>query len=375
MRTGLFAAIVFAVHAPAAAAQDVCSTAPPWKGAAMRPALPTTAFDVSSTRTVEAEANTRLQAVMDGFEAAMHPAAVTASILLPDGSGWNSSAPQAPLFYWASAGKAWTGIAILQLVEEGKLSLSDTLDRWAPDFPNAKLITVDQLLTHTSGLYSFQEDEGLRAKPGYKSREQVLAAARAHAPLFCPGEAWYYSNTGYALLGVIVEKLDGRPLRDALTARIVDRLGLTETRILGEGVSVDGIALPRPAGNPGGTADDIRTPGAAGPIAASSSDMAKFWMAALSGKLVSSATSRGQFARLYAGFDKSTWYGRAVMAYDLPASDKTPADTWLGHSGGMPGVRAVVAWSTRQQAVIAVALSGDAPAEALANRLAAALEH
>jgi D-alanyl-D-alanine carboxypeptidase len=60
------------------------------------------------------------------------------------------------------------------------------------------------------------------------------------------------------------------------------------------------------------------------------------------------------------------------MVYDVPASAQTPADRWLGHSGGLPGARAVVAWSITQRAVVAVAVVGDAPAEALANRLLAA---
>jgi D-alanyl-D-alanine carboxypeptidase len=54
---------------------------------------------------------------------------------------------------------------------------------------------------------------------------ELLAAARSHPPLSCPGATWAYSNTGYALLGLILERIDGRPLRDALTARIVTRLG------------------------------------------------------------------------------------------------------------------------------------------------------
>jgi D-alanyl-D-alanine carboxypeptidase len=320
----------------------------------------------------------RLDETLATFVQAAHPAGVAAAIVAEDGESWSAVrgvAPEPPsLFYWASAGKAWTAIAVLQLVEEGRLKLSDTLERWAPDFPNARLITIDQLLSHTSGLYSFQEDEGLRGRPGYKSRAEVLEAARAHAPLFCPGRTWAYSNTGYALLGLIVERVDGRPLHEALTARIVTRLELRATRILGPGVSLDGIAQPVPASAPGGTADDMRTPGAAGPIAASAPDMARFWSAALTGQLTSRRSSREQFDALYPmSIQPGGAYGRGVMLFEVPASGRTPSDTWLGHSGGLPGARAVVAWSVTRRAVVAVALLGDGPAEGLANRLLATL--
>jgi D-alanyl-D-alanine carboxypeptidase len=320
----------------------------------------------------------RLDDTIAAFDRAAHPVGVAAAVVTENGGAWSAVRGPAtdppPLFYWASAGKAWTAIAVLQLVEEGRLRLSDTLEQWAPEFSNARLITVGQLLSHTSGVYSFQEDDGLRATPGYKSRQEVLEAARRHATLFCPGRTWAYSNTGYALLGLIVERLDRRPLHEALTARIASRLDLKHTRILGPGVPVDGIVPPAPASAPGGTADDIRTPGAAGPVAASASDMARFWFGALTGELTSRRSSREQFATLYPmPIQPGASYGRGVMLYDVPASDHTPADVWLGHSGGLPGARAVVAWSTRRRAVVAVALVGDGPAEALANRLLATL--
>lgn len=321
-----------------------------------------------------------LEKVLDAAQSAFRPPAMTAAIIREAGDAWTATRTVAgdasPIFYWASAGKAWVAIAVLQLVEEGRLDLSDRLDRWAPDFPNAKLITVEQLLLHTSGLYSFQEDEGLRARAGFKSRDEVLGVARSHAPLFCPGRTWAYSNTGYVLLGLIVEQVDGRPLDAALRARIVEPLGLKETRILAPGAKLDGIVPPAPAAGPNsGTADDIRTPGAAGPVAASANDMARFWSAALRGELTSAKSVQEQYAVLYPMFGQAeTSYGQGVMRFDLPATPNTPADVWLGHSGGLPGAKAVVAWSTKKRAVVAVALTGEGSPEAVANRLLAALD-
>lgn len=384
-RSSVAAALVLTVGSLASAFAyadaSPCHRAARYVGPPLRPAPAADVFPkYAPEQPMAVMVSARLENVLDAAQPAFAPPAITAAVIRESGATWSATraalGTPPPMFYWASAGKAWTAIAVLQLVEEGKLSLADRLARWAPDFPNAQLITVDQLLHHTSGLYSFQEDAALRARSGFKSRDELLSVAHAHAPLFCPGVAWSYSNTGYVLLGVIIERVDGRPLQQALTARIVDRLRLRETRVLGPNVPLTDIASP--TSDPmlaNGTGDDIRTPGAAGPIAASASDMARFWAAALSGTLTSPRSARAQYATLYPMFDNTgTSYGRGVMLYDVPASKNTPADVWLGHSGGLPGAKAVVAWSTRARAVVAVALTGDGPAEAVANRLLATLE-
>lgn len=290
-------------------------------------------------------------------------------------AGANAPQPRpqdAPLFYWASVGKTWVAIAALQLIEEGALSLDAPLSTWDADFPHAEQIRIEHLLRHTSGLYSFQEDPELRARPGYKPPPELLAVARARPLLFCPGTGWAYSNTGYVLLGQILEAIEGRPLATVLQTRVADRLGLKEVLVLGPDSRTDTLVPPRPASPAGGTADDLRTPGAAGPIAASAADMARFWLASFSDALMGPAMQRLRFESLQPGLGQ--FFGLGTMIYDLPASPNTPPDVWLGHSGGLPGAKAVVVWSTRQRAVAAVALTGEAPPEALANRLLALLE-
>lgn len=360
--------------APAAMAQEDCPAEAVYRGPPLRASLEEAAFPGSpgDTRPLAADKAAALDDLITAFRQNLKPPALGVAVITAEGETW-SRASSPDRFYWASVGKAWTAIVVLQLVEEGRLSLTDTLHRWAPDFPNASLVTVEHLLAHTSGLYSFQQAPELRAEPGYKPPERVVAAARTHRPLFCPGEGWSYSNTGYALLGLIIEQVEGRSLKESLEARIVTRLGLKETQILGPGAPLVGIVPTSPVGDPGGTADDIRTPGAAGPVAATAGDMARFWLAAMSGKLLKAQTVRTQFTRLFPGHDPGTFYGLGVMVYDLPQTPNTHQDTWLGHSGGLPGARAVVAWSTRHRAVVAVALTGDGPAEALANRILASL--
>jgi D-alanyl-D-alanine carboxypeptidase len=100
---------------------------------------------------------------------------------------------------------------------------------------------------------------------------------------------------------------------------------------------------------------------AAGSVVASAGDMLRFWHAVLTGKLHSLDTTRRRFQNLYPMFDAGTFYGQGVMVYDAPGV------LWLGHSGGTPGAKAVVAYSPADQTFVAVAINTDGPAEAVAN--------
>lgn len=322
-------------------------------------------------------------AIDDGLEEKLSAAAgkmkiqaLTAAVARPDGGIWTQTltgplhdAPFPQRFFWASVGKAYTATAILQMVEEGKLSMDDKLSRWAPDMPNAAFITVEDLLGHTSGLYSFQEDPGLHAERGYKPPERLLAVAAAHDPLFCPGGAWSYSNTGYVLLGRIIEAVDGKPYDRALTGRIIERLDLRETTILAP------RETPRDMAYPASDDEDVTTPYAAGAVSASSADVVRFWRALMASRLHGVELTRRRFARLYpmVNVSPASSYGLGVMVSDLKLADPSATDTWLGHAGGMPGARAMVAYALEKQAFVAVALTGEGSPEATANLLLSGL--
>lgn len=305
--------------------------------------------------------------------------ALTAALAEPGGAVWTQSwnrqpEPTPSRFHWASVAKAYTATAILQMVEAGDLALDDRLEQWAPQMPNARWITVEDLLAHTSGLYSFNQDPALQAAPGYKTPEVLLAAAAAQPPLFPPGSAWGYSNTNYVLLGRIIEAVDQKPWHEALTERIARRRDLAETAFIAPQTSVPGLAAPAPLQAAGGAADDISTPYAAGGLAASALDVVRFWRDLLGNRLHAAATTRRRFERLYpmTGVGPG-YYGLGVMVTDLSAVDPAAPDVWLGHAGGLPGARAVVAYSMETQATVAVALTGEGSPEAVANRLLATL--
>lgn len=296
----------------------------------------------------------------------IHAPAMSAALLLPEQGLWQTTTtpPDAPLLFWASAGKMATAVVVLQLVEEGRISLDDRVSRWIADVPNGDLITIGDLLGHTSGLFSANEDEKIARKPHFLDLAEQLAIVRRHGSLFCPGAGWRYSNTGYSLLGEIVAKVDGVPVEQAITRRIIAPLHLRTMRALRPGGSSDGVAPPTSVK---GAPIQPSWPGAAGPIVSDAADMARFLGALLAGRLVKRETAALMLARLYPMFDAGTFYGLGLMLFDVPDGNRTVR--WVGHAGGVPGASAIVAYSQADNAIVAVALTGDGSAAAVANFL------
>jgi D-alanyl-D-alanine carboxypeptidase len=137
-------------------------------------------------------------------------------------------------FRIASNTKSMTAAVIVQLAQEGKLRLDDPVSRYVPSVPNGDNITIDELLTMRSGLYSYTDAPELAASLDRDptkawTPEEVLAIAFAHPPNFPPGTAYEYCNTNYALLGLIAEQVDGKPLARAMQDRLFGPLGMHDT--------------------------------------------------------------------------------------------------------------------------------------------------
>src|SRR4028119_236080 len=125
--------------------------------------------------------------------------------------------------------KTFTAVMILQFVEEGKLKLSDTLDKFFPQIPNAGKITIAHMLTHRSGIDFGKEPDFRSWSRNPRTKDEILAFIARGKPDFEPGEKRSYSNAAYVLLGYVVEKLAGKPYQDALKKRITGKLGLKDT--------------------------------------------------------------------------------------------------------------------------------------------------
>jgi D-alanyl-D-alanine carboxypeptidase len=136
----------------------------------------------------------------------------------------------------ASITKTMTSAVIVLLAQEGKLQFSDPVSKYVPNVPNGENITVAELLKMRSGLYGYTNDPELAATLDADptkvwTPQEVLAIAFRHPPEFPPGTAYDYSNTNYTLLGLVVEKVDGKPLNQAFQNRLFGPLGLQQTTL------------------------------------------------------------------------------------------------------------------------------------------------
>jgi CubicO group peptidase (beta-lactamase class C family) len=129
--------------------------------------------------------------------------------------------------------KMFTAAIILQLAEEGKLKLTDTLDKFFPQVPNAQKITIAQILAHRSGIHDIFGDRNLRPSPKTNpiTKDELLTLIAEGKPDFEPDAKHSYSNSGYTLLGLIIEKITGKPYGEALVERITLKIGLKDTYI------------------------------------------------------------------------------------------------------------------------------------------------
>ena len=135
-------------------------------------------------------------------------------------------------FNLASMGKMFTGVAVAQLAERGKLSFDDTVGKHLPDYPRevAAQVTVHHLLTHTSGMGSYWKPEF------HEANHARFRAVRDYLPLFVndplefkPGERWAYSNAGFMVLGAIIERVSGRSYFDYVKEEVFKRAGMADT--------------------------------------------------------------------------------------------------------------------------------------------------
>jgi D-alanyl-D-alanine carboxypeptidase len=205
-------------------------------------------------------------------------------------------------FRAGSLTKPFVATVVLQLVAEGKLSLSDTVERWLPGIlPYGDQITVRQLLNHTSGVpdYTPAPLAGLYRGDRFRSWRpgELVGLVAGQPPDFPPGSAWSYSNTGYVLLGMIIERVTGQRLGRELERRIFRPLRMRDTSFVTNfpwlaGRHADGYSLQYDDGyNPiEGTLFDITVfnpsfAWAAGAVLSNEADLAPFFGALLGGRL------------------------------------------------------------------------------------------
>jgi D-alanyl-D-alanine carboxypeptidase len=265
-------------------------------------------------------------------------------------------------FRIASVTKTFVATAVLQLAAGGRLRLSDPVERWLPRLvPEGRTITLRELLGHTSGLFDYTADrEWVNqriVRPGrtWTPRELVGIAVK-HRALFVPGTAWWYSNTNYVLLGLVVEAAGHAPLGGLLRERIFRPLRLDATSYP-KGTRIRGLvahgylgSIPGVPIAPGRLVDvtSLVSPSAwgAGQIVSNAVDVTSFLAALLGGRLLGAEQLAEMKTKITTVHREQGVPIQRTAAYGLGLQiQRTPCGTAYGHDGDMPGYRNIV-WAT-----------------------------
>ena len=157
-------------------------------------------------------------------------------ILLEKGYGFQNKKENIPntantVYQIGSITKQFTSAIILQLVEKQKMTLQDRLSKYIPDYPKGDSITVENLLTHTSGIYNYTEDGNFMKNSSERpiARDSLMNLFKNKPLGFSPGTAWTYSNSGYILLGIIIEKVTHKSYFQVVRENIFEPLEMRHT--------------------------------------------------------------------------------------------------------------------------------------------------
>lgn len=276
----------------------------------------------------------------------------------------------------ASGSKLFTAVSILQLAQAGKLSLQDPLAKHLPDFPNAafaRRVTIHQLLTHTAGAGDYWDEAYERQWGSITETRQMLPFVLAHLDQSPPG-TFSYSNSGFVLLGLVVEAVSGLSYYDYVKARITDPAGMTATGFPTRGDAVPGIALAyNPELEAGAVKPGVYVPailGARGTSAGGASttvdDLVKFADALQRGTLLDKAHLALLSAHHVPYGPADTWYGYGTIV------DERRGVRAFGHGGQAPGTTFDLRIYPDQQTVMVVMSNYNTIA---GPELASALDH
>jgi D-alanyl-D-alanine carboxypeptidase len=269
------------------------------------------------------------------------------------------------VFRIASTTKQFTAAAVLKLVEEGRVELKTPIRRCLPELPAGwAAITVEHLLTHTSGLWEYSR------APDFSMQEPVTPAgliARLEGRLleFEPGTRFAYNNSGYILLGLLVERLSGQPYETFLKERFLQPLGLKHTAFPNHGELVAGLASPYSSGP---RPAPVVSPSPAGGLVSNADDLAAWTLALHGGKVLSPASLQAMTTPFHLKDGQDTRYGLGMRIGELHGQP------YIHHSGDNPGYHVQVAALPRSRVAVVVLMNGeegDVSPEFLAKRLAA----
>jgi CubicO group peptidase (beta-lactamase class C family) len=283
--------------------------------------------------------------------------------------------PAGAVYEIGSVTKQFTAAAILQLAEQGKLSLDDPVTKHLPTYPmQGHVVTVRRLLDHTSGIRSYTEIPEFGAIAPRSLPRDTLIALFASKPFdFAPGAGQVYNNSAYFLLGRIIETVSGASYADYVQRHLFARAGMTDSRYCS-----NGAVVPRRAhgyqvrGDAVQRADyiDHAWPYAAGSLCSTAGDLVAWTRALHGGRILGAAAYREMLAPGTLSDGTRLRYAKGLMVHDSIAGH--PA---VHHGGDIPGFSSHLAWLPQDSAVVAVLINTAGPVrpDAVTQTLVAAL--
>lgn len=247
-----------------------------------------------------------------------------------------------------SISKTFTAVIIMQLIDEGQLALDSKLMSFCPAVPNAKDITIEQLLRHKSGIYNFTNSPDY---PSYmempKSREELLKIVVDGGSVFKPGERIEYSNSNYVLLTLIIEQIELKEYSKVLSDRILKPLKLKNTAYGDQIETGKNEALSYTGGDPWelSTETDMSIPLGAGALVSTPTDLNTFFSGLFNGKLVSEESLDKM-----CDFEDNVGLG----LFQLPFYEKRA----VGHQGGIDAFQSTAGYFREDSVSIAYTTNG-----------------
>ncbi|MEI9921423.1 MAG: serine hydrolase domain-containing protein [Bacteroidota bacterium] len=247
-----------------------------------------------------------------------------------------------------SISKTFTATLIFQLIEDGKLSLTTTVDKFFPQLPNANKITISNLLNQRSGLHNFTDDpEYLTWMTLPKTKDDMLAIITKGGIDFQPNEKFSYSNSNYVILGYIIEKVSKQSYSKYLSNKITSKIGLSNTYV---GAKIDtkkneSLSYRFLNGWEQAPETDMSIPAGAGAIVSTPADLTKFIESLFSLKLVSSSSLEQM---------KTMTDGYGMGMFQIPFYDKRA----YGHNGGIDGFASNLAYFPEDSLAVAYCTNG-----------------
>ena len=332
-----------------------------------------------------------MQAALDGIVAKFNAPGIQAGVWTDDGQwvgtagvaekGTSRQITPADHTRIGSITKTMTATVILQLIEEGKISFDDLIDTYVPRMPNGDTVTIKNLLEMQSGIppYTLPTTSVVKMYSSDPTQpftaQELVNSVKKMPPMFKPGTEFFYSNTNYILLGMVIEKVTGQSIEENFQQRLLAPLGMDQTSV--PGTSTD---LPEPylsgiseQADPQGKVKNATNwnPSfalTAGEVISTLDDLHTWGVALGTGEgILTPETQQMRMESLNQTVPPNT----ADRSYGMGIAN---GNGWLGHTGAIPGYNTVVYYQPDSRTTIVAMVNSDIPNGTKKNQIAPASE-